>query len=557
MISQKTSALTFSCMALALAAAMATIAAADDPPLQLKNLSAKPSAPRFVLPTDRVWPTEPGQPDICLWDGDRFAAMSITIDDNCAGDHQWWKQVTAQHDMKVTWFVITERCALGGFWGTWPDFAQLHQLGHGVQSHTVTHLHADDPLWPGIVAEYRDSAAAIEANIEGHKAVALAYPGGTFSYLNDRTVADDYYIAARGVTGTPNKANQIDYLSVNSLSGNIGRSATDAVLFGTSSISWMGDNKYLRGWLCTHFHSMSADARTAAEVNLAYIKSKEADLWVGRFEDVARYGQQRDTARLTVLENSAERVRFNLSDDMDDTLFNYPLTIKLRLRADWPSASASQNGQAIPLSLVSHEGATYALVRAVPDRGEILVTPGGEACTVLDWRSVAMHGLAGQVELPIGDGFVEPRHSGPQWIKVRFSRAVDPATLTAGAVTIAGAAAGDLAAIIGDTSLDQTNTLLTIGLSSPLPSGDVITISIGNGLLDAQGGAIGGSKNCSFKIVPGDVDGSGTVTDADILAVRAMVGQAVTAATARYDCNKSGVITGADMTTVRRNAAGQ
>ncbi len=348
---------------------------------QLKNLADKPAAPRFQLPADRVWPEKPGQADICLWDGDRFAAMSITVDDNWASDHPWWVEQANKHGFRVTWFVITERVGTGGLWGTWEGFQGLRDKGHQVQSHTVTHLHVDKPDWPGIDGEYRLSAEAIQKNLKDHKVTVLAYPGGKNSGRNDRNVAQKYYIAARGVVGTPNAANRIDYMSTNSI-GSFDRARTDSILFGTSDIAWMGSNKYLRGWLCTHFHGVpKPEQRTALAEQLAYIKSKEADLWVGLFDEVARYGQQRDTATLTVTENTPQKITFTLTDKMDDTLFDFPLTVKVRLHDEWASASATQGDKPADVKVVEHQGAKFALVKAIPDRGPVTLkaaTPAAE-----------------------------------------------------------------------------------------------------------------------------------------------------------------------------------
>ena len=60
---------------------------------------------------------------------------------------------------------------------------------------------------------------------------------------------------------------------------------------------------------------------------------------------------------------------------MDDALFDEPLTLKVRLPGDWRGVRAAQGGKAVAASFVEHEGAPYALVDAVPDRGEIVLEP--------------------------------------------------------------------------------------------------------------------------------------------------------------------------------------
>ena len=59
---------------------------------------------------------------------------------------------------------------------------------------------------------------------------------------------------------------------------------------------------------------------------------------------------------------------------MDDSVFTTPLTVKVRVDNDWTSASAIQSGEVIPTNLITYNGNKYALVDAVPDRGEVILT---------------------------------------------------------------------------------------------------------------------------------------------------------------------------------------
>jgi peptidoglycan/xylan/chitin deacetylase (PgdA/CDA1 family) len=351
-------------------------------PHQLHCLADKPVQPRFKLPPDRVWPAKPGEADVCLWDGDRFAAMSITIDDNWTPDHPFWLDAGKKTGLKFTWFVITDNIKPNSFGGTWDDWRKIREAGHDVQSHTVSHLSGKVELEP----EYRDSIDIIQKNLPGSKVLTLAYPGGSKTMVNDANVAARYYIGARAGYGTANKADQIYYMMTNSLGGIIDRSVTDAVLAGTSTIAWMNNKAVLRGWACVHYHGvMNYTAKTDEEkkapypkvlADLEYIKSRDADLWFGTFREVVLYGQERDTAKLSVTASSDKEIRLALTDDMDDTIFDYPLTIKVRLPDAWGGVSATQGGKSAEAKLVSHEGGKFALVKAVPDRGEVVLSAG-------------------------------------------------------------------------------------------------------------------------------------------------------------------------------------
>lgn len=164
---------------------------------QLPNLTDTAPAARFTI-TDRVWSTNAGDASICLWEDDKLAALSITVDDNSAPNINWWMTKADTYGFKMNWFVITG--LIGGAnptsHGTWPVYSNVLARGHDVQSHSVTHENTD--------AEYQNSQIAIEANLPGHSCDFLAYPGGT-TYPLDPVAAAKYYSSARGrpVRSTP------------------------------------------------------------------------------------------------------------------------------------------------------------------------------------------------------------------------------------------------------------------------------------------------------------------------------------------------------------------
>ena len=74
-------------------------------------------------------------------------------------------------------------------------------------------------------------------------------------------------------------------------------------------------------------------------------------------------------------ESGSTKIVFTLTDQMNDELYDYPLTIKVRLPNTWKGAAATQNKVVIPVQVVNYEGAPYALVKAVPDRGQVTLMP--------------------------------------------------------------------------------------------------------------------------------------------------------------------------------------
>ena len=355
---------------------------------QLLNLPPPPKGGRFKTPTDLVWPEKPGDADVCLWSGDRFAACSITIDDNCKPDHEWWLKLSEELGIKLTWFVITDGVVNKknpGFAGTWADWQKLADAGHSIQSHTTNHKakHGDVPMPSDEEVEsmYRDSLKAINDNVKNNFACCIAYPRGE----PHEEIAAKYAIACRGVYGVPSCANSINYLNTNKGAG--GKGHVQMVAFGETEEEpkWIRGKKDLkRGWNVVLYHLVHAGRNDAereknaagAEKEVRYIASlKDERLWVSRFDDAVKYGQERDSATLTSA-LKGDKIEFTLTDRMKDDIFDFPLTVKVRLPNGWTSAKATQGGKPVAVRFVSHDGAPYALVEAVPDKGAVVVVRG-------------------------------------------------------------------------------------------------------------------------------------------------------------------------------------
>jgi len=326
---------------------------------------------------DRDWPSEPGMASICLWADDALAACSITIDDNTAPDHAWWQEMSRKYGLRLTWFIITSR--VGTAWGgTWDGWRQLHAAGHDVQSHTVNHLHIESPTWKGPEAEYADSIKEIEANMPGNKVLVLAYPGGKGSdTLNDPALAAKHYIGARGARGLPNPAHGINYRQTNS----IGVLHVDDAAFPQANLPYVFEKptrgaSFYRGWYCSHYHGVKPDDRERQEKIFAYVRDKVAsrELWLGLFREVIQYAQERDATTLSVTENTPSRIALSLTNPLDPQRYDYPLTVKVRLPDGWPAPQAVQNNRPIEARVIEHDGARYALVKAIPNRGAAVLS---------------------------------------------------------------------------------------------------------------------------------------------------------------------------------------
>jgi peptidoglycan/xylan/chitin deacetylase (PgdA/CDA1 family) len=336
-------------------------------------------APRFAV-TDRTWPQNPGDAEICLWPGDALAAVSFTIDDNNAPDHPWWLRQTAAYDFRATWFVITGRVGTGGNWGTWDDFIKLAAAGHEIGSHTVRHFHTDAPdMPPDVEWEYAESQKQLRTRLGSSAAATLAYPGMPHGKLNDPALAAKYYRAARGAAGRVAPANRVDYFNVATTNTASMADVSDpaADIHKLPAPAAGADARFYRGWLVFLSHGVRKPEHKQKIQNLLeFIKERRADFHVAPFGEIAKFAQERDTATLAVLENTPRKIVLQLTDQMDDPWFDAPLTVKVRLPAAWgQSLRATQSARSIPARLVTRDGTLYALVEITPGAGPAGLTP--------------------------------------------------------------------------------------------------------------------------------------------------------------------------------------
>lgn len=376
------------------------ITVSSTPPAYLKELdqtqqiNLDPTTTQRFASVAKQWGENFGDASVCLWKDDKVAAFSVTIDDNIESETDYWKEKQAIYGFPFTWFLITEA-------GSWPEYdaansdsynvknwnkyIELAQLGNYIDCHDDRNWYNSPPTGKPnpdslkYVTRLKKTRQKVDAEVghTGNRALTYAYPFGEGNIDYART----QYIAFRGTLGLLNHANKVNYLNVNSVSSPHIAAAPatyidpllnkQSVLYGTN---------YYRGWGSTHFHGLYNDAaKTQAENLLQYLYDRKDSIWVDGFTAIAQYGQSRDTHTLTVNSTHDSEIKFTLTDEMSDELFYHPLTVKIRVNNDWANVTAVQNDNQLDAMLITHAGNKYALVNAIPDRGQVTVTAETDA----------------------------------------------------------------------------------------------------------------------------------------------------------------------------------
>jgi len=99
-------------------------------------------------------------------------------------------------------------------------------------------------------------------------------------------------------------------------------------------------------WLVLTFHGVDDvgwEAKPHEELQeyFSYMKRHEDNLWVAPFRDVTRYMRQRMNATL-ITSSTDGKIFIDLKHSLDSALYNYPMTLKTYVKAEWKNVIVKQ-----------------------------------------------------------------------------------------------------------------------------------------------------------------------------------------------------------------------
>jgi hypothetical protein len=113
----------------------------------------------------------------------------------------------------------------------------------------------------------------------------------------------------------------------------------------------------------------------------SYIKAAESKLWIATFGDVTRYIRERQSAKVTVKATTPARITVELTQPLDNVMYNQPLTLKTYIPADWKEVWLVQgvfSSAAIILKPIPTPagGLPYVLYQVKPNAGTTMLMRG-------------------------------------------------------------------------------------------------------------------------------------------------------------------------------------
>jgi len=150
--------------------------------------------------------------------------------------------------------------------------------------------------------------------------------------------------------------------------------------------------KTSKGWCVFLTHGIDNDGgyspTQSSELasHLSYIDTNSADYWVDTFGNVVKYIKERNALLLTETALTTDSLLVMVADNLDNSIYNVPVTIRRLLPATWPNARVYLNNKLVS-SAISVDGTKkYIVFDVVPDQGEIFLAKSNEV--VLGYKAL-------------------------------------------------------------------------------------------------------------------------------------------------------------------------
>jgi peptidoglycan/xylan/chitin deacetylase (PgdA/CDA1 family) len=312
---------------------------------------------------------------ICNWDNDKKAAVVLTFDDWSSAHYHLVTPELKSRNINATFFIPTNAVS---------DWSQLQTEvsdGNEIANHSKSHPDLTKVTAAEKMDEIRGAKTLIDQNVTGRTTTTYAYPYGNFNSEIIDSLINSGHIASRGVW--PSSMNYTyDFATKNADYYNI-------LTYGMNENATIDDfytqikNVMNGGGLLTYlFHCIvnttyPASSCGTAAIELEVFKKhidtlvfEKNNVWITTFEKAIKYHREKKSASLSEIQapNGVQWV-LNLTDTLNNNIFNLPLTIKLKMNGvDYNQVL--QNGNPVTIDNIKNDTITF---HAVPDGGQIIL----------------------------------------------------------------------------------------------------------------------------------------------------------------------------------------
>lgn len=338
---------------------------------------------------------------------DRKSAFSLTFDDGLKTQFDNVMPILAQYGFKGTFYVLPPYLAEDNqptIWryGRWIEFQAIANDGHEIGSHTMQHYDLTSLLWGDVnddstlLYELYQSKIFIEQKIPTEKCISLNYPytlhdsivdsASKLFYENGRTlgqVPNDLSLSESGWYGLKAKV-----VSFNDPRNSVDNDLDELYTF----LDWTQNSIDNHKWGIIIIHDVVPFSQLQELISqgvyepittewLGWLcdwlvsRSLNNQVWVETVGNITRYIKERDNSNYQIISLSSQLIEVNVSDNLDNTIYNFPLSAYLKIPNEWNYVRTEQNGNVDTLTTIVTDSGRVVLTKVIPDKGILKLTP--------------------------------------------------------------------------------------------------------------------------------------------------------------------------------------
>lgn len=362
----------------------------------------------IILLTNFCFAQNYGSIRITNYADDRQSAFSLTFDDGLKSQYDYAKPVLDEYGFKGTFYVLPPFLTENNqstIWryGKWSEFKQMADENNEIGSHTLHHDTLTTLSWGDVnsegtlLYELYQSKLIIEQKIPSKKCISFNYPYTIHNSLVDSAVSL-FYENARATRETANDSiitgNQWFSLKARDVKFSLPRNSfADDLDELNEFLDWTQISINNHQWAMIIIHDVVPMSQIDSLLSLqnppyepistewleylcAYLaqRSSEKNIWVETVGNITRYIKERENASYQIITSSADLIEINVSDNLDNSIYNYPLSAYIKIPIDWNYIRTEQNGIIDTLTTTLTDSGRIALIKVIPDNGSLKIT---------------------------------------------------------------------------------------------------------------------------------------------------------------------------------------
>jgi peptidoglycan/xylan/chitin deacetylase (PgdA/CDA1 family) len=266
---------------------------------------------------------------------------------------------------------------------TWDILKKTHNEGHEIANHTVSHPYMPVLDKANISYEIEKCSRDIEEHLGIKRVLSIECPYG----IDDKRVLSYVYpkfpFVRNGLTdsfikeilrGDPQEPVSKEKEYVQWQRGPVTKTSLDEMK------KWIDETVEKNVWLVLVIHGVEglgweAIPKERLKKYFDFIISKENRLWIATFQDAYKYIQERMNTKVVTKINSKE-ITINLSNKLDNKIYNLPLTLKTAIPDSWKDIKITQGQKKLNIETIAEAGKSYVKYNAIPNSANINIKHG-------------------------------------------------------------------------------------------------------------------------------------------------------------------------------------